>query len=178
TKAAGSGPPCVSSGGGTRTHNLSVNSRSLLPIELPRNAQPPHHRQVAPHILGKLSGTRLDLGVAVGTEQHAFAGLGARTLERPTDPLLAEREPLAVGVEMMELKRGRVPVVAAEPAATTRFRDEDRLDLAPPAHNRLGPAAQARVAPARSTPVDRRPVHGALELSVICSKRSRVPGGP
>src|SRR5438874_8082821 len=35
------GPPgraLQSSGGGTRTHNLSVNSRAHLPIELPRTA--------------------------------------------------------------------------------------------------------------------------------------------
>src|SRR5205823_2248392 len=43
-----------SSGGGTRTHNLSVNSRSLLPIELPRNELHRIDRPVAPLSLEKV----------------------------------------------------------------------------------------------------------------------------
>jgi hypothetical protein len=39
----------TSSGGGTRTHNLSVNSRAHLPVELPRIGLPRTDRDARPH---------------------------------------------------------------------------------------------------------------------------------
>jgi hypothetical protein len=68
-----------SSGGGTRTHNLPVNSRSLLPIELPRIDPGTTSEKVA--VSGGPDDTSLYFGMAVGTQENALLGLGTNGVE-------------------------------------------------------------------------------------------------
>ena len=135
-----------SSGGGTRTHNLPVNSRSLLPIELPRIVLSPSGytgKKVAPS--DDLDDTCLYLRVAVGTQKNAFGRLRLNGLERASQPPLREPELLQLAVPMVKLKSADTPVIAADAATPTDGRDEELLQFPAPAGNSLGAASETAV---------------------------------
>jgi hypothetical protein len=85
----------ANSGGGTRTHNLSLNRRAHLPIELPRTELPRVQRGAARIVfaasnLRQLGPPGLHLGVTVGAEQNALTRLRSGLLERARDPSVAQ----------------------------------------------------------------------------------------
>jgi len=62
--------------------------------------------------------------MAVGAQQNAFLGLRDRFFERPGYTVAAQMELLRGSIEVMELERTVVPVVAAETAGAARPLDE------------------------------------------------------
>ena len=80
--------------------------------------------------------SRLYLGVTVCAQQDALAGLGAKPLDT-VRPALCQAERLIGWVDVVELQRCDTAIVCAEAAASACLRDEDPLDPAASAHNRL-----------------------------------------
>jgi hypothetical protein len=130
------------SGGGARTHNLSINSRALGQSSCPGSSG---------EILGDLAlgcargrhgrHARLDLGVAVRAEQHTLGHLYPRRRDGAGRTLHAEMEPLAVGVEMVEVQGRDTAVIAAERTTSPSLRHQDQLQLASATTDALHAAA-------------------------------------
>jgi hypothetical protein len=93
-----------SSGGGTRTHNLPVNSRTRLPIELPRNELP---AKLIGSNRRECSDTRLDLGMTRGAEEYALPRLFESGAHGACDAVAADAERLFRRIRVMELERSR-----------------------------------------------------------------------
>src|SRR3954471_15874063 len=106
-RAAWFGGAPGSSGGGTRTHNLTVNSRSLCLIELPRTVSYPGHRQLRRVMLvAENADASFDFHVAVRAEKHAFGCLLTQGFHRSGEPPAAEPEALALWITVMKLQGG------------------------------------------------------------------------
>jgi len=110
--------------------------------------------------------TGLYLRVAVRAEQHALAGFGSKTLDRSGTPALREPELLLSRIEVAEVKRAVVAVVAAPRAPTTRLRNELRLLPAPPLRYPLTPAAHGAIVASPFKPKLHTPVATAGELPI------------
>ncbi len=73
-----------SSGGGTRTHNLSLNRRALCQLSYPGSCYPGRGREPSDILRSHLCRRRdfpLHLGVAVGAQKYALAGLNSQPLD-------------------------------------------------------------------------------------------------
>src|SRR5215212_4738903 len=90
--------------------------------------------------------------MAVRAGQRAFARLLPTALERPSDPSHPEPERLLARVEVVELQRADVAVVATQLAAATGLCHEQRLDLAPSSNHAVTPALLAAVVILRAVP--------------------------
>jgi hypothetical protein len=103
--------------------------------------------------------------VAVRAQQHALARLGAAALERTRHPAQPKAKGFGRRIQMVELERADVAVVAAEDAAATGLGDQQRLDLAPARDDALLAALLATVMIQRAVFDKRRePVDRALAL--------------
>ena len=126
-----------SSGGGTRTHNLDVNSVALCQLSYPGMgccATPDVERS-------PLSTSAWQLE---HNSTHLRASSRMRSRLRAT-PACARPNCFVAGVEMMELERRQAARVTAQPAATSGLGDEDLLRPPPAPHDRLTSTSQAPV---------------------------------
>src|SRR6516165_5620835 len=139
-----------SSGGGTRTHNLSVNSRARLPVELPRIGLPRKLRGLG-DIVRRTIGARqcseacLNLGMAVRAKQDAVACLGSQLLQRHRHTLGIELVPLERWLEMMKMQCSRVAAVATNSTGPTSLLNKGLLHPPTPLHHRLRATSLAAV---------------------------------
>src|SRR5205807_1910714 len=119
---------------GTRTHNISVNSRALCQLSYPRPQM---------SYLGKYRGVGrrgqlgLDLRMAIRAQQYAFASLDSKFVQCHSNALRIELEPLLERIDVMEMQGPEVPVVAAYAAPAACFADQDRLHAPAPTHHCL-----------------------------------------
>src|SRR4051794_16098624 len=99
--------------------------------------------------------------MTVAAQQHALRGLLARAFERARNAGVREPECLRRGIEVMEVQRPCMPVVATQDAAAAGLGDEDRLDRAAARGDPLLAAALAPVMVVRSVADEgRRTVRG------------------
>ena len=134
----------LSSGGGTRTHNDSVNSRARLPIELPPTVSA---GATAGH-RGIVATPCLDLCVAVGAKQDALAHLLTGRRQRASDAAMGRRRttsrrPPGDGTARAPAGGGRTrtagnsrPASSTSARLTRRRRADDGFDAAEPADGR------------------------------------------
>src|SRR5579872_106899 len=125
-----------SSGGGTRTHNISVNSRTLCQLSYPGSGCiGAGLRRTAifalgfPNCSGKHPDTALDFGVAVSAQKKALLSLRTQFRDRERHALGIDLQSLLARVEVVELERAETAVVPADRAASTGLRHEDLLHL-------------------------------------------------
>ena len=160
-----------SSGGGTRTHNLSVNSRAALPLSYPGSGYPgssagsPHSRRARPCIE-----TRAPASTSAWQLEHRSTHL-LRLRPQPARasvrrPRVAQREPLLAGSTWWNCSARSAAVVAAEPAAAAGLLDEDRLDLAPAPATTASDRHFAAAIAARRVEHERRSRRAAHSCSV------------
>src|SRR3954451_24837766 len=84
--------------------------------------------------------------MAIRAEQHALAGLLPQDRQRPRHAVVGEAEALLHRIDVVELQRTDVPVVAAHDARTSGLFDQDLLDLPAPAGDRAAHAPRTPVA--------------------------------
>ena len=128
----------------------------LCLIELPR-IEHCATRQQAGWIrsYGKIGHAAFDFNVAVRAQQDALARFRPRCCQRPRNALAADLKALGRRVEVVELQRGRVPVIAADDTGAARLLDELHLQAAATLGDVVGSAlgtAEAVVAPYVSRP--------------------------
>ena len=70
---------------------------------------------------------RLDLCVAVATDEEALLGLRTRLLQRARDATVTKRERLLGRIDVMKMQSADATIVAAEKARSTGLRHEDLL---------------------------------------------------
>jgi len=83
--------------------------------------------------------------MAIRAQKHTLPCLGAQRIDRQRDALSAEVQSLLKRVEMVELKRTGVAVIAADAAATAGILDENRLHLSTSPRDCLCTTASAAV---------------------------------
>jgi hypothetical protein len=94
-----------------------------------------------------MENARLDLGVAVGTEEDALRGLFAKNGHRPSQPAAADAEPLRARIDVVERQRSQAAVVAAASTSPAGFVDENLFRATAPARHRVGGAARTARSP-------------------------------
>src|SRR3954470_1834975 len=99
--------------------------------------------------------------MAVGADEDAFRRLLAKDGQRPAQAATSNRELLRARIEVVKLKCSKAAVVATAGAASARLSDEDLLDPAPPARDRVRRTARAPRRSVRAQNVRRVAVHGA-----------------
>ena len=167
------------SGGGTRTHNQSVNSRATLPIELPRNGLPgtgpghPHCRQAA----------RSRRVMPASTSAWQFAHSSTHLLASAR-ALASDRERPTLSEKPSPPERGggtRAPPCSGHSRRSGTPRPSpEQLGLHPPSPtaHRSRAALGAAVVAARVKRVLSLPVRGALHprpVQTCLQARSRSP---
>ena len=166
----------ASSGGGTRTHNPSVNSRMLCRLSYPRMTSRERLGVHSSNAGGSCAVPASTSAWQLEHEQHALRRFGPSRRHRTRHAAARQGKRFARRIQMMEMQPGERPVVAAEHAGAARFLDEHALDLAPapvdrtraaqPATESIWPAAHER----------RDPVNGTASFRGLSSRRSRRSG--
>src|SRR5581483_2148954 len=105
----------------------------------------------------------LDLGVAVTAQKHAFSCLLAQSLERRSTPS-SHVEALRRRIEMMEMKRRRTSVIAADGAATAGLGDQRVAHVLAASRHSLDAAPHAAIGPATLEPELGQTVGAATHL--------------
>src|SRR4051794_13547813 len=126
----------------------------------------------------KLLQSTLDLCMAVGAEQNALGGFGAKRIQsHRVGTASAERERLLAGIAVMEMKSGDAAVVATELATPARLLDQEALDALTPARHRLGRAAGAAPSPVSPEHAHGRPVPDADSDALGLASALGMAGG-
>jgi hypothetical protein len=119
----------MSSGGGTRTHNLDVNSVALCQLSypgshigLPRKLSAEHLRRNCRHAI-------LDLGVTIRAQKHALLRLAPQPVQRNGYALGVDLVSLLCRLEMMKVKGTHIAPISTDATAPAGLLDEDHLDL-------------------------------------------------
>src|SRR4051794_20928677 len=120
----------------------------------------------------------LDLGVTVRAEQDAFARLPPDALGRAGDAPPGNVEQLRRRVDVVELKGGLTPAVAAQRALPAGFVDDDLLQAAPSLTHRLHHAARAAVMRLRANAAEGRPAVRRAVTRHLGSRAAVAPDSP
>jgi len=119
--------------------------------------------------------------VTVGADEDALRRLRAGAFQRPCKTTVGERERLRLRIDVMELERPGVVVVAAEDAGSARLFEEDLLDATPAVADRLdttslaAPVAVARRDERREAVPSAEP-EGVAARDVLCQRTSALRG--
>jgi hypothetical protein len=98
---------------------------------------------------------RLDLRVAIRAQQYALADLRTKSVEAPRHPASRDSELLLARIDVVELERGRRPVVTAQSTRPARLLHEDLLHASATTNDSLCTArTAAEVAPTVSDVTD------------------------
>lgn len=109
--------------------------------------------------------------MAIRAEQNTFAGLCPEALDAPSEPSVAEPEPLGGRVDVMKLERSHAPPIAAQDARPAGLGHEDLLDLSATSRDGFGPAP--RTAPAAVAVLAQRGL--AVNLAATLSLPGTAP---
>src|SRR5436190_8076844 len=161
----------MSSGGGTRTHNLSVNSRARLPVELPRIGLPRRRcgasveLYVSAITFREADQSCLCLCVAVGAQQNALGSLGTQAVKRHRCAARVDFAALERRLNVMEMQCPDIARVPAYSALAARLLDQEPLHLSAPTSHGFGATLLAPVVPP--------PVEPELRLAVVRAPRDQ-----